>query len=261
MQFLQDNFQIYKENNQMELSISSIIGNRETQQDSSGENISENSGVVVICDGMGGHAGGKQASSLAVDMFLQNFQSFNGDFIGKILRVLDSIDSAVMNLKDEDGTLMKAGTTLVAVYVDNKNLHWASVGDSRIYIIRGNEIVQVTKDHNYKLRLDSLLKENKISEREYKEKIVDGEALISFLGVGGLELIDVNSQPFILYSEDIVLLTTDGLCKALEEETIHRIISTFRNVTEAAEVLMKRVQKETRGQSLDNTTFAIIKMK
>lgn len=261
MRFLQDNFQSYNENNRIELSIGSIIGDRETQQDSVGESILEDSGIVVVCDGMGGHAGGKQASSLAVDMFLKNLQNFRGDFTTKALSVLDNIDSAVMNLRDDYGVLMKAGTTLAAAFIDERTLHWVSVGDSRIYIIRGKEMVQVTKDHNYRLRLDNWLKEGKISEQEYRQKIAEGEVLISFLGVGGVELIDVNSTPFILYPEDIVLLTTDGLCKVLGDEMIHQIISDLKNVKEASKVLMRRAQEEAIGRSLDNTTFAMIKMK
>ena len=261
MQFFYDDFQTCNENNQMELSISSIIGNRENQQDSVGESVWENSALVVVCDGMGGHAGGKQASSLAVDMFLRSFQNFRGDFTSKALNVLDSIDLAVMNLKDIDGNLMKAGTTLVAAYIVDKEVHWVSVGDSRIYIIRGKEMVQVTKEHNYKLRLDHFLEEGKISEEEYKEKISEAEVLISFLGMGGMELVDVNSKPFRLYPNDIVLLTTDGLCKALEDETIRGIISCYKSVKDATKALMQRVREMGIGQMLDNTTFAIIKIK
>lgn len=261
MQFFYDNFQACNENNQMELSISSIIGNRENQQDSVGESVLENRGMVVVCDGMGGHAGGKQASSLAVDMFLHSFHDFRGNFTSKALDVLDNIDLAVMNLKDRDGNLMKAGTTLVAAYIDNKELHWVSVGDSRIYIIRGKEMVQVTEEHNYKLHLNHLLKDGKISEEEYKEKIIDGDVLISFLGMGGVELVDVNSKPFILYQNDIVLLTTDGLCKVLEDEIIHCIISHYKSVKEATKELMQQVRQMGIDQVLDNTTFAIIKIK
>ena len=263
MQFIKDNYNFYEENSCFEVSLKSVIGTREEQQDSAAVRLNYDNGIIVICDGMGGHKGGKLASSIAAEKMAENFNNKpqNANIPSTFLNILDALDSEVMNLKNSDGTTMKAGTTLVAAFVEKRLIHWASVGDSRIYIIRGEEIVQVTKDHNYKFRLDNQLEENKISLQQYKEKIIDGEALISFLGVGGLELIDINAEPFTLYPDDKILLTTDGLYKALNDETILKIISNFSNIKEATEALIKKAQRTTKGSSLDNTTISLIRIK
>ncbi len=263
MQFIKNNYSFYEENSCFEVSLKSVIGTREEQQDSATVALNFDNGIITICDGMGGHNGGKLASSIAAEKMSERFNNRpqNADIPATFLNLLDTLDSEVMNLKNADGTPMKAGTTLVSAFVEKRCIYWASVGDSRIYIIRGDEIVQVTKDHNYKFRLDNQLEENKISLQQYKEKIIDGEALISFLGVGGLELVDINSEPFTLYPDDKILLTTDGLYKALSDETILKIISNFSNIKEATEALIKKAQRATKGSSLDNTTISLIRIK
>lgn len=263
MQFIKNNYSFYEENSCFEVSLKSIIGTREEQQDSATVSLNFDNGIITVCDGMGGHNGGKLASSIAAENMVEKFNKRpqNADIPSTFLNILDILDSEVMNLKNSDGILMKAGTTLVSAFLEKRHIYWASVGDSRIYIIRGDEMVQVTKDHNYKFRLDDLLAQNKISSQEYKEKIVDGEALISFIGVGGLELVDINAEPFTLYPDDKILLTTDGLYKALNEQSILKIISNFSNIKEAAEALVKKAQRTTKGSSLDNTTIALIRIK
>ncbi len=263
MQFIKDNYSFYEENSCFEVALRSIKGSREEQQDSAAVIMNYDSGLAVICDGMGGHKGGKLASSMAAEKMAECFADNpqNTNVPQKFLNILDKLDSDIMNLKDSDGMPMKAGTTLVAAFAEKRQVYWASVGDSRLYIVRGDEIVQVTKDHNYKFRLDNQLAENEIDLREYQEKIAEGEALVSFLGVGGLELVDVNSEPFALCPEDRLLLTTDGLYKALNDETILKIISNFSNIKEATEALIKKAQKITGRGSLDNTTIALMKIK
>lgn len=263
MQFIQDNYAFYEENGSFEVSLQSVIGTREEQQDSAAVRLNRNSGIVVVCDGMGGHRGGKTASGIAAEKMADYFgdRVQSSDTPSDFLNVLDLLDAEIMHLKNPDGTAMKAGTTLVAVFIEKRCVYWGAVGDSRIYISRGNELVQVTKDHNYKFRLDNQLAGNEISLKQYEEKLVDGEALVSFLGVGGLELVDINSEPFTLYPADKILLTTDGLYKALSEETISKILSNFSNVKEATEALIKKAQRITKGGSLDNTTVALIRIK
>jgi len=133
-----------------------------------------------------------------------------------------------------------------------------SVGDSRIYILRGDEMVQVNRDHNFKLRLDMQLKNGQINEEEYVGKMNQGEALISYLGMGDVSLMDVNQEPFILMDGDVVLLCSDGLYKRLPEPDIREIIKReLPDVDKAACELTNTVMERT-TKSQDNTTVILV---
>lgn len=136
-------------------------------------------------------------------------------------------------------------------------LYWASVGDSRIYIIRGSEMRQVTRDHNYLLRLMERVQAGQLT---MQEALADRqkEALISFLGIGNVSLMDVTRQPFEMIFGDVVMLCSDGITKTLPDEQIRQIILNDRKpMEEKAEILVSAaVRGNTRSQ--DNTSVAIL---
>ena len=84
---------------------------------------------------------------------------------------------------------------MVAAIVEKDELYWLSVGDSKIYIIRGEEIISVCREHNYRLTLDQRLEQGQLTQEEYAAEEYRAEALISYLGMGNVSLMDVNAQP------------------------------------------------------------------
>ena len=102
-----------------------------------------------------------------------------------------------------------------------------------------------------------------IDELEYQSKSLQGEALISFLGVNGLPKIDTNDNPFTLIKDDKILLMSDGLYKLVSNDEIGRILSNFTNIEDALNALELKAQKvsKTSKISRDNMTVALIKIK
>ena len=150
-----------------------------------------------------------------------------------------------------------SGTTLVAAIAENNRLYWASVGDSRIYILRGRDMIQVTRDHNYMLRLQQMVDNGQMTLQEAQAK-KQKEALISFLGIGNVTLMDINEQPFEMQFGDIVLLCSDGITKTLPDDQIRDIIKNDAvSMKEKAKIL---VEAAVRGNthSQDNTSVAIL---
>ena len=98
----------------------------------------------------------------------------------------------------ESEELEGMGTTLDICLIYNNRAFIGHVGDSRIYIIRDDEILPVNREHNYGFRLHEMLNAGTITEEEYLSEEERAEALISFLGVGKLELMDINEEPFPL---------------------------------------------------------------
>lgn len=215
--------------------------------------------LAAVCDGMGGMADGGLASRTAIEMLVQGFEKIKNEkdvnipvFFRQGIR---TIDQRIHNFPKENGK--GSGTTMVAVIAEDQYLYWASVGDSRIYILRGDEMIQVTRDHNYMLRLQQMVDSGQMSLQEAQAKR-QKEALISFLGIGNVSLMDINEQPFEMQFGDVILLCSDGITKTLPDIQIRDIIKNDAvSMQEKAKIL---VEAAIRGNthSQDNTSVAIL---
>lgn len=259
-------FQIMNDGNSVfDLSVISAIGDRDEQQDSFGYNLRCDEGIVVICDGMGGRDAGSMASSVAVKNILDTYEgNFSGVSITELLiDCANKTDEKVSKLCDENGKSLKAGTTMVAVVIKDNALYWCSVGDSRAYLARKGEFVQFTQDQNYKTVLDEKLRANLITEEAYAKEMKRGEALISFLGIGNLSLIDYNNLPLQLEKDDKIIIMTDGLYKVLDDDEIARVADNFSNIEETLNALEMKTKKQAKKKNIsrDNMTVALIKIR
>lgn len=238
---------------------SSIIGTRKNQQDSLYLNCIPKGSIAIVCDGMGGMEGGELASQTAVQILAEDFEIETKENIPDFYcREAEKMDQAVAGLMNESGKKMHAGTTIVSAIITEDKLYWLSIGDSRIYIIRGSEFVQVNQEHNYKMYLDSELEAGRISESDYQERLVKGDALISYLGIGNVSLMDINQIPFLLQGGDVILLCSDGLYKRLNDAEMLEIIKyELPDVEAAAKELTRIVMEKTIG-SQDNTSVILM---
>ena len=214
-----------EENPWFEIGSSSILGTRSYQQDLGYFYTGRQEVLAVICDGMGGLEGGERASRTAAELMARDFKKERPgpDKIAAFLRrEAARMDQAVAALKSEQGKPLKAGTTLVAVYCRENKLTWISVGDSRIYLIRGQKILTVNREHNYRLMLKEQLAAGQITREFYEkeEKTPQAEALTSFVGMDGLRIVDVLGTPLELQRGDIVMLCSDGIYKSLNDSQV-----------------------------------------
>ena len=122
---------------------SQIRGAREYQEDSfgvlTGETLDSSEGVklvMVLADGMGGHAGGSNASSLVVGTFERSFGETKGPSVDRLRECLDWANVAVYDAVDQSPELAGMGTTLVAAAISDEGLEWVSVGDSLLWLYR-----------------------------------------------------------------------------------------------------------------------------
>ena len=141
------------------MGISSILGTRKNQQDTVFGAVDGNRAIAVVCDGMGGMNGGELASQTAATILIDDYYNTTiTDMREFFQKEAKKMDQAVNNLKNEDGRPLNGGTTVVAVVIENNKMYFLSVGDSKIYILRDNEILAVNREHNYRLSLDEKLK-------------------------------------------------------------------------------------------------------
>jgi len=244
---------------------STHIGTRDYQEDSfyvtdasSTQGDTPIKAYGIVCDGMGGLENGSKASRLATDIMKEVFDDIITEkgIETRLIKEIYSIDTRVME-ECGAGSGFKAGTTLVAAMILGKRLHWVGVGDSRIYVMRGDEIVQVTQDHNFMLKLRKSVEEGLITQEEADAHPQRG-ALISFVGSGNIQYINTNKAGLDLMHGDIVLMCSDGLTKSLSDEKIKSIIQIwYGDMKETANQLTMQSFDSSDGAK-DNTTVVLM---
>jgi len=252
------------------------IGTREYQQDAAyvcepvyadSEDSEKKLTYGILCDGMGGTAEGERASTETILQMARKIATIKEEdetvlaeqhqnyFPAFLENCAYAANELILNQNEE--LQQTSGTTLLTVILFENNLYWLSVGDSRIYIIRGSEIVQTTKDHNYALELQEKVDAGLLSQEE-ADNDPKKEHLISYIGAPYLERIDVNRSPFQMQHGDIVLLCSDGLVKSLFDDEILEIITRCgSNIFEAARLLPVEAFDRSPG-ALDNTTVVLM---
>ena len=207
------------------------IGARSSQQDSFGFGnlddeafLAHGGFVAVVCDGMGGMEHGDLASRTAVRVFLDAYQRKTpAESIPDALeRSVREANERVVDMAHDLGAAESVGTTLVAaVLVDSgfqsKVMYFISVGDSGLFHVSGGQIQTVNRPHIFANILDTAVSRGAMS-KEQALLHPERESLTSFIGVGVLEEIDRNVDPWPIAEGDTILLASDGLFKTLSAE-------------------------------------------
>lgn len=247
---------------------SSVIGRRKQQQDAVKTDdfysyLENGKAIAVLCDGMGGLASGEKASNTCVNVVYNAFHSgVEIESVSDFYKaVVSHADEAVLSMKNDDGSLVTgAGTTLVSVVIDGDNLYWLSVGDSRIYIIRGNDILCITKDHNLLMILNQRVQRGEITKEE-AESNPQKEALVSYIGMGGVRYMDINLKPFQLLDGDHIVLCSDGLYRSVSEDEIKQIVLKHGEKTDAAAEELTDFALSKNYKHQDNTSVIVVAFK
>ena len=235
--------------NRPSLCAASIQGSRDRQEDYYICRQKEGRTVAVVCDGMGGMRGGNIASRFAAEQMMEALEkvTLTESMHSFWKRELERLDDGVFGLRGPQGNRLKAGTTLVAVLLQEDKLHWFSVGDSKFFFMREHKLHCVTREHNYAL----LSEENACDEKR--------EQLISYLGMGAAELFDGSNTSFMTQRGDRLLLCTDGLSRTLKQEEIAAILDSGKN-PEAVCADFQETLKVKKCPGQDNATWVVIKV-
>ena len=245
---------------QYELAGSQIDGTRGYQEDAFlithlNDKGGDSAALVIVADGMGGHAAGNVASNMAVQAFNKHISAnYPTDNIGEVLR--DAVHKANNSIKEtvaETPALSGMGCTMVAVVLQDNLMWWASVGDSHIYLIRNKELIKKNDDHSYGGFLDRMAASGTPVEQE---KGLSRNMLMSAIMGDEINEIDVPDEGFALQPGDRLLICSDGM-DTLSAGKIIQYSEWSESTKECADALMQAVE-DVGMPKQDNTTAVVV---
>jgi serine/threonine protein phosphatase PrpC len=229
---------------------------RHSNQDHFG--LDERWGLYLVCDGMGGAAGGEVASALAVETFLeiarQELACANCGVVELTARALRravaAANRAVISRATWDMRLRGMGSTLVGVRVVDGRATVVNVGDSRAYLVRSGAAHQITQDHSY------------VAEQVRLGRMAEAELVRSPLrsvitrAIGAEPDVMADVHEVVLQAGDVLLLSSDGLTRHVEAEEIAALVADADDVDAVCAALIALAK--ARGGS-DNVTCLAVK--
>ena len=214
--------------------------------------------LLAVADGIGGHAGGELASSLAVEILREHVLSLlrnDGsplDFQEILRGANDRANSKIFAAASENEDCKGMGTTLAAVLVAGERAAISNVGDSRVYLVRNGALHQLSQDHSWsaeQLRLN-VLSEHEIRSSPFKNMITRS--------LGYEAKIAVDTSEVVLLEGDYLLLCTDGLHGQIGEPLILKIIKSKKT---PEKICHKLIEKANDYGGRDNVTTVVAYLK
>ncbi len=221
---------------------------------------------AVLADGIGGHRGGEVAAELAVNHIMQSVAKSDGRFSRHIIEgAVSQASEAIAARSATDDDLKGMGSTCATAWIIGDKLHTAYVGDSRMYLMRGARIQQLTIDHTW---VQEAIEKNIITPemarehpnvhviRRYLGSPVPPDPdfrLILFGGEGAHH--PENNQGVKILPNDVILLCSDGLTDLVWNDEILETVRVKSNIKEAARALID-LANERGGH--DNITIILI---
>jgi len=226
-------------------------------EDACGSAVTALGHLFVICDGMGGHAGGKQASDIAIRTVLDIVSSSVSGAAGDVLvHAIEEAGRRVYAFGGPPENQQRPGSTLVALLMHDGLVDVAHVGDSRAYAIRGKQIYGLTRDHSM---VQELLDGGVISEHEAVGH-PDSNKITRALGMTPEVQVERRDEPMDLYEGDVFVLATDGLTDLARNDDILVTVTEYLRTQDVQAVCDELVALANRRGGHDNITVQVIRI-
>jgi serine/threonine protein phosphatase PrpC len=243
---------------QIETADVSLIGHREENQDRVAIAVDEAAVLLAVIDGMGGHSEGARAAETALASLLEAFWQTPRpifDPLGFLHLSLGRAHEEVVKLGAGLGLDARPRATCAVCLVQDGAAYWAHVGDSRVYQLRQQQVLERTRDHSH---VEVLLREGLITEsevqghpmRNYVECCLGGEAALPEMSIGTRRR---------LKPGDVLMLCTDGMWSNLKDQDFGRLAQTSPQPLgeSLAELGLRAV--EASAPYSDNATAAVLR--
>lgn len=215
---------------------------------------SEDSILMAVADGMGGHRAGEVASSIAISYLSKRFtESFfkmsKASAVEWIKTCVNEINGQMFKYTEENPESKGMGTTLVMTLITKDYILFGNIGDSSGFVMKDNKIHKVTHDHTL---VNLLLAAGELTEEEAKNH-PKKNILMNALGINDpieIDVFDCNMEI------DEILLCSDGLTTMITEEQIEKVLLSDLTVEEK---VIKLIKKANNRGGNDNISVAYLK--
>lgn len=239
----------------------SCIGGRQENQDSCGITVTRRGLLVLVCDGMGGMAGGATASRIAVQTITDCISgepeedNLEDDNRLALVKAIQAANAAILEQASQDPSLTGMGTTVAALLINAEKAVVAHVGDSRVYQLRDHKKVFRTFDHSMVFELVR----KKVVTEEQARLSAQSNVILRALGIKAELDVEVTELPY--EKDDVFFLCSDGIWGTLPEPELLKSITTKQHPKVITETLAMKIHSEgiRQGCHHDNLTAAMVK--
>jgi protein phosphatase len=206
--------------------------------------------LFVVADGMGGAQAGEVASHLAAETFQAGLPDGRQPEAA-LAGLAQQANARIHELSHANAEQAGMGTTLTAVYVGEREVAIAHVGDSRAYCLRDGELLRLTDDHSL---VDELMRQGRLTPEEAVEH-PQRSVITRALGIEGT--VEVDTRSFRGLGGDVYLICSDGLTTMISEERITEVLLSTPGLRDAGEALIAAAN-EAGGR--DNITVILLRL-
>ncbi len=205
--------------------------------------------LYLVCDGMGGHASGQIASDLAVRTVVESVKSGEpaipeGD--EPLSMWLKQANNAIFDRAKVDESCLGMGTTAVGIRAEEDVLHICHCGDSRVYLLRGGDLGQLTRDHS----LENLY----IDKPELVGQLGPAASNVIVRAIGLEENVEIDHRVMAMEHGDVYLLCCDGLTDMVADWMVKEIMTSGETLDEVADDLVRAANA---NGGVDNITVVL----
>jgi serine/threonine protein phosphatase PrpC len=226
---------------------------KQVNEDACGHRETRFGHLCVVCDGMGGHAAGREAAELALSTIFETFDRMpDGTPPAHVLRAaVEEASRRVHGMHTNEIALGRPGSTVVAVLMNAGGAEVAHVGDSRAYLVHEGQVIRVTRDHS----VVQELVDRGILTLQQAARHPDANRITRALGMAPEVEVEVRPQPVHYVSGDAFLLCSDGLSDLVEDHEVLAIVGS----EPAAQAVGKLVDLANARGGHDNVTVSVLR--
>jgi PPM family protein phosphatase len=206
--------------------------------------------LFVVADGMGGAQAGEVASRIAVETFQPGLEDAS-EPEAALAALAQVANSRIHELSHSHADQAGMGTTLTAVYVGEREVSIAHVGDSRAYRLRSGVLERLTEDHSL---VDELMRQGRLTPEEAVEH-PQRSVITRALGPEGV--VEVDTRSYLAHGDDVYLLCSDGLTTMVPEDRLAEVLLAHQRLRDAGEALIATAN-EAGGR--DNITVLLLRL-